>query len=245
MIFSPIISAWIMGAVGSAHCALMCGGAASLASGGVVQIGKKPRVGPLGVSLAYNGGRIASYSVAGIGAGAVGVALDKVPVVFGAEIALRIFAGVLLCAVGLYVSGAWRKGAVLERIGLPIWKRIEPYARRLVPIRSVTSALALGALWGFMPCGLVYAGLGIAVASGSPLLGGITMLAFGLGTLPALLMMGAFGVRLGKLAHHTIVRRVAGVTILLFGIFHVVAAGAQIAAPRTQPHACCLKHARA
>jgi sulfite exporter TauE/SafE len=96
-----------------------------------------------------------------------------------------------------------------------------------------------------MPCGLVYAALGIALASGSPVTGALAMIAFGVGTLPALLMMGMFGARLGSVAHRSIVRRVAGLTILLFGLFHVVAASAQAVAPRSIVHACCLaKQAR-
>jgi sulfite exporter TauE/SafE len=240
MMLASLASAWMMGTVGSTHCLVMCGGAASTISGSVVQLGRRPRVDPKVASLAYNAGRIGSYALAGSIAGAIGVALDHAPFVFGAEIALRVLAGLLLCAVGLYIAGAWQRGAAFERIGLPLWKRIEPLARRFIPIRSVSSAFALGALWGWIPCGLVYAALGVAVVTGSPVSGALTMIAFGVGTLPAMLVMGAFGARVGNLSRRAIVRRIAGVTILLFGIFHVVGAGAQVVAPAKQAHACCL-----
>jgi sulfite exporter TauE/SafE len=240
VIFATLVSAWIMGSVGSTHCVVMCGGAASTISGSVVKLGRKPRVTPTTASLAYNAGRIASYSVAGAIAGAIGIGIDRLPFVMGAEIALRFFAGLLLCAIGLYIAGVWRRGAAFERIGLPLWRRLEPFARRLIPIRSVGSALALGALWGWMPCGLVYAALGIALASGTPIFGALTMIAFGIGTLPALLLTALFGARLGVLANRAVVRRVAGITILLFGLFHVAAASAQVTMPLSKSHACCI-----
>ena len=240
MIVATLVSAWVMGSVGSTHCVVMCGGAASTISGSVVTLGRRPRVPPSTVSVAFNLGRIASYALAGAAAGSLGIVIDRIPYVFGAEIALRLLAGFLLCAVGLYVMGVWQRGVAFECVGLPLWRRIEPFARRLIPVRSISSALGLGALWGWMPCGLVYAALGIALASGSPAIGALSMMAFGLGTLPALLLMGIFGARLGASLQRSFVRRSAGVLILLFGVFHVIAAGAQASAPRTEKHACCL-----
>ncbi|MEO8876336.1 MAG: sulfite exporter TauE/SafE family protein [Polyangiaceae bacterium] len=245
MIVATLASAWVMGTVGSAHCAAMCGGAASTISGSVVQLGRRPRVSPAITSLAYNTGRVTSYAIAGVIVGTIGTVIDRVPFIFGAEVALRIAAGALLCAVGLYLTGFWQRGAAFERIGLPLWRRIEPFARRFVPIRSVWSALALGMLWGWIPCGLVYAALGVALASGSSLLGGLSMLAFGVGTLPARLLMGAFGARMGKYTRHALVRRVAGLTIILFGLFHIASASAQAFAPPAAKHACCTTHQRA
>jgi len=76
----------------------------------------------------------------------------------------------------------------------------------------------LGLLWGWLPCGLVYSVLVAALATGSALEGGALMLAFGLGTLPALLAMGMAAVRLKRFLQHLWVRRGSGLLVLTFGV---------------------------
>jgi hypothetical protein len=239
VISALLLSALAMGLLGSTHCVVMCGGIVSVLHGGLTQLGRERRAEATRLVLGYNAGRIASYATAGALAGAFGALVDRVPALHGAELGLRLGAGILMVGLGLFLAGAWRRFALIERAGVPLWRRIEPLARRLLPIRSLPAALGLGALWGWMPCGLVYAALGLALGTGSASAGALSMVAFGLGTLPTLLTMGALATRLALLLRVTWVRRAAGVVIVAFGLLHVVAASAQIARGPSAPHTCC------
>ncbi|MDM7322048.1 MAG: sulfite exporter TauE/SafE family protein, partial [Gammaproteobacteria bacterium] len=106
-----------------------------------------------------------------------------------------------------------------EQAGGVIWRRIEPFARRLLPVRSPRQALLLGFLWGWLPCGLVYSTLIWALASGSPAQGALLLLGCGLGTLPNLLLMGVFAAQLGRFLRKTVVRSLAGGAVALFGVY--------------------------
>ena len=130
----------------------------------------------------------------------------------------------MLLAQGLYLAGVWQGLARLERAGGRIWSHIKPWSRRLLPVDSASKAAALGALWGWLPCALVYSVLTIALASGHPVSGALTMLAFGLGTLPNLLAMGLAASRMRPLIRDVRVRRIAGALIIGFGAIGLVRA---------------------
>lgn len=239
MIGALVLSALVMGLLGSTHCVVMCGGVVSVLHGGLTQLGLEARAGARRLALGYNAGRIASYATAGAIAGAFGELVDHIPVLRGAELGLRLMAGLLMIGLGLYLAGAWRRFAMIERAGLPLWHRVEPLARKLLPVRSLPAALGLGALWGWMPCGLVYAALGVALGTGTASGGAAAMAAFGLGTLPMLLTMGAFASRVVAFLRVAWVRRAAGAVIVAFGLLHVVATSAQIAGGPSRSHSCC------
>jgi sulfite exporter TauE/SafE len=239
MIGALVFSAVMMGLLGSTHCVVMCGGVVSVLHGGLTQLGRAPRTRTVRLALGYNGGRVLSYATGGAIAGAFGAAVDRIPLLRGAELGLRLGAGLLMVGLGLYLAGAWKRFAIVERAGLPLWKLVEPVARRLLPVRSFPAALALGALWGWMPCGLVYAALGLALGTGSAGGGALTMAAFGLGTLPTLLAMGALASQVSAFLRVAWVRRTAGAVIVVLGALHVGAASAQIAQGPSCPHACC------
>jgi sulfite exporter TauE/SafE len=239
MTITFLVSALAMGLLGSTHCVVMCGGVVSLLSSGLTPLGRAPRVRSSRVALAYNAGRIASYAAAGAFTGAFGALIDGIPALHGAALGLRLGGGLLMVGLGLYLAGAWRRFAVIERVGLPFWRRIEPLARRLLPVRTLPAALALGALWGWMPCGLVYAALGLALGTGSASGGAVAMIAFGAGTVPMLLTMGTLATRVTLFLRVTWVRRAAGVVVLAFGLLHVVSASAQIVGGPSTRHACC------
>jgi sulfite exporter TauE/SafE len=93
-----------------------------------------------------------------------------------------------------------------------------------------------------MPCGLVYAALGLTLGTGGAAAGAVTMAAFGLGTLPTLLTMGAVALRVGRFAATGWVRRAAGAAIVAFGVLHLAAASAALSARDGAPHACCAGH---
>jgi sulfite exporter TauE/SafE len=132
--------------------------------------------------------------------------------------ALFIAAQAMVILIGCYVAG-WSAAMLrLERAGSLLWRRIEPLRRRFFPIDSDARALGAGAVWGWVPCGLVYGMLPLAAVSGSPFAGALVMAAFGLGTLPGLVLAGAAARSLSSLRHSPWVRRAAGVAIIALGV---------------------------
>jgi hypothetical protein len=123
-----------------------------------------------------------------------------------------------MIALGLYLGGWWRGLAVIERAGAGLWRRIEPIGRRLLPIQSLTQAVAVGLVWAWLPCGLVYSVLILALGTGSPGQGPLLMLAFGLGTLPNLLGIGLLAGLASRYLAAVWLRRTAGLLVMGFGL---------------------------
>ncbi len=214
------LAAFALGLAGSTHCVLMCGGVVGVLCAGL-PVEARPR--PLPYLLAYNLGRIGSYTVAGLLAGGLGAIAQGLWPVAGAQLALKAVAGALMLGAGLYLAGVWPLFARLEALGAPLWERLRPAAQALLPVRSPRHALALGALWGWLPCGLVYTALALALSAGSASAGALTMLAFGLGTLPMLLAMSAAAGALSSLVRRTPVRRAVGLALGVMGVLSLVA----------------------
>jgi len=168
--------------------------------------------------LAFNIGRVASYSAAGGIAGAFGAGSLLLGPQQPIQTVLYLAANLLLIGLGLYVAGLSRAVTALERVGAVVWRRIAPFAGRLLPVRNSGQAFALGGLWGWLPCGLVYSILTAALASGHPINGALTMAAFGLGTLPNLIALGYFADRIRPVLQRRGVRLAAGSMIIGFGI---------------------------
>ena len=208
-----LISAMIVGLLGGGHCVGMCGGIV-----GAVSLSLPGRRSPLGYLVAYNAGRIASYAIAGVFAGMLGASSLFLNRLFPVEKLLYLLASLMLVGLGLYLAGWWQGVLVLERAGSLLWRRLQPVSKKLLPLRSVPQAFALGLVWGWLPCGLVYSVLVAALATGSALQGGLLMLAFGLGTLPTLMAMGLAAVRLKTFLQHVAVRRMSGLLVLGYGL---------------------------
>jgi len=221
MLELSLMAALLVGLLGGGHCVGMCGGIVAAVT--VTLPKRQPKVGYL---LAYNLGRIASYSAAGVLAGAVGASSFFLQQVLPVEKILYALASLMLIVLGLYLAGIWHGVTRLEWLGSLLWQRLQPLSRRFLPVQSLSQAFALGTLWGWLPCGLVYSVLVAALATGSPARGGLLMLVFGLGTLPTLLAMGMAAVRLKTLLQNFWVRRVSGLAVLgfgLVGLFHIAA----------------------
>lgn len=200
---------FVAGLMGAGHCIGMCGGI-------VTALGaKSPSADTL---LGYNIGRLLSYSLAGAIAGAFSLIITDATDLPLAPI-LRSMAAVLLILMGLYIAGWWRVLVGLERAGNIIWQRIQPLAIRLGKPDHFTSAIGVGMLWGWLPCGLVYSALSQALASGSPARGAILMAAFGLGTLPAMLAGGWFSHHIANWLQSRSLRRVMGLIIIFLGLW--------------------------
>ncbi|MCX7179334.1 MAG: sulfite exporter TauE/SafE family protein [Proteobacteria bacterium] len=208
------LSVFLIGLLGGTHCIAMCGGIVSAIT---VQLPGQRTAWSL--HLAYNLGRILSYTAAGAAMGAVGslglLLNDVLPVQMG----LYIAANLMLVVLGLYLSGLTQMLGFLERIGQRLWVRIQPLTQHFLPARSIVQALPLGMLWGWLPCGMVYSVLAAALLTGSALRGAGLMLAFGLGTLPNLLLAGMLLKHLREITRHRAVRLVSGMLVLGFGVF--------------------------
>jgi len=213
MIELSLIGAFLVGLLGGGHCAGMCGGIV----GAVTMTLPKSRP-KIGFLLAYNLGRISSYALVGVIAGAIGASSFFLEHVLPIERILYGLASVMLMVLGLYLAGIWHGVTKLEKIGSIVWKKLQPLSKRFLPVTTISQAFLLGTIWGWLPCGLVYSVLVAALVTGSPTQGGILMLAFGLGTLPVLLAMGMAAVGLKAWLQNIWVRRGSGLIVLGFGV---------------------------
>ncbi|MBU1664551.1 MAG: sulfite exporter TauE/SafE family protein [Gammaproteobacteria bacterium] len=210
------LAVFLTGLLGGAHCVGMCGGIVAAIS---LQPGGKQ---PFTFHLAYSAGRIASYSAAGALAGLIGSAAFLSDTLYPVQQGLYFLAQVVLILLGLYLAGLNQSVLILERVGGVVWRRVQPLLARVMPIRSLPQALAAGALWGWLPCGLVYSVLVSALASGGAGQGATLMLLFGLGTLPNLLLMGWAAASLREWVRRVWVKRVAGLGVALMGVWGLV-----------------------
>ncbi|WP_020680335.1 sulfite exporter TauE/SafE family protein [Marinobacterium rhizophilum] len=208
---ASIGTALILGLLGGAHCIGMCGGIAAT----VGMTRPDSRAGALILLLGYNGGRLLSYALAGALLGGLGVLVADGT----ATLILRTLAGLMLVAMGLYIAQWWKGLLHLERAGSGLWRYIRPFASRFLPARTPLQALALGLLWGWLPCGLVYSTLIWASAAGHWQTSALLMFCFGLGTLPAMLATGLMAAQLRQLLAHRLTQQLAGGLIILFGLF--------------------------
>ena len=196
------LSLFLLGLASGVHCVGMCGGfVAAFSSRKVIAIqsaGRRWRS-----LLAFNAGRITSYSIAGAIAGVLGGQFARL---LDAQTALYILANLMFIAIGLHLAGVTSL-SIVERIGAPLWRRLQPLAARALQ----GGDYAAGLLWGWIPCGLVYGALAVAAFAGTAAGGALAMAAYGLGTLPWL-MAGGF-----VLTKAT--RTVAGATVLAFGVY--------------------------
>ena len=209
------LSVFVVGVFSGVHCLGMCGGiVAALSFGMTEQAGFARKVGFLAL---YNLGRITSYTFAGVLVGWIGAITTQQFASHNLHQILQTISGVFMILMGLYLARWWLILTRLEKVGGFVWRRIEPVARRFIPIRGYPQALLVGILWGWLPCGLVYSMLSMSLTSSSAVQGGLIMLSFGLGTLPNLMLMGLFASSLQKFMQHRYVRIVAGLLVIVMG----------------------------
>jgi hypothetical protein len=181
--------------------------------------------------LAFNAGRIASYAIAGALAGTLGGALaglgqgwvisETTPV----RTALFLLANLMIIFTGLYLMGVPQLLAPLEKAGGHLWRHLSPHAQKLLPLRTLSHAAWFGMLWGWIPCGMVYAMLLTAMSAGSAASGAMTMFAFGAGTLPVMLGTGWSAGRLRGWTRRPRVRLAAGMAVVAMGVFGLARIG--------------------
>ena len=211
-------SAFLLGLFTTLHCVGMCGGIIGALSLSLPAKIRDNKAQLLFFVATYNIGRISSYALAGLLAGAIGsTAFTSAGFEQGHQL-LKYVATAMMVAVGLYLSGWLPQLANVERMGVPLWKKIEPFGRRLLPISTPLKALSYGLIWGWLPCGMVYFVLVWALSAGNAIQGALLMLAFGLGTLPTLLAAGFMTSRLTRFAANPKVRSIVGLLIIAMAI---------------------------
>lgn len=210
-VFPVLAAAFITGMLGSAHCFGMCAGLSGLFAVNVQVLSLRSQ---LLLAVAYNLGRVLSYAFLGAAIALLGESI--VASMPGIAAPVRLASGLLIIIVGLQVAFGWRFLAPVEKAGAELWKHIAPAAKGLLPVTSIPQALGLGLLWGWLPCGLVYSVLLLAATTANALNGGLVMLAFGIGTMPAMI---ATGLSASKLSQFMSRRRLtAGLLIVLLGL---------------------------
>jgi sulfite exporter TauE/SafE len=168
--------------------------------------------------LAYNVGRLGFYVLLGVIAGAGGAILTRATGVGTGLMVLRLLAGLLVIAIGLNLLFNWSSIRFIEEAGANLWRRVSPLARRVLPVTTLPKAFAAGLLWGALPCGLVYSAVALAATSGTIAGGGLTMLAFWIGTTPALLLAGTSAERLARWKSKRLFRQLAGGVMIAVGM---------------------------
>jgi len=209
------LSAFTIGFLGSAHCIGMCGGITTMLTSAIpAQQSRASLV------IAYHIGRISTYTLIGAIVGFTGsIAAKNVGIPLSG---LRLFAGVFLVFLGLYL-GQWLMWiARVEKLGQKLWRYLSPISKRFIPVDNTKKALSLGALWGWLPCGLIYSTLTWALASNSALQGAGIMFSFGLGTLPALVTISLGLLHVKKLLTNPIFRKSMALLVLLYGIYTII-----------------------
>jgi sulfite exporter TauE/SafE len=217
-------AAFTLALLGAVHCVGMCGGFV-----GAIQFNRAPSVSPAQLSAGYHAGRLTSYTAGGALIGAIGgglYATDVLPI----QVFLLGLGSVALLAIGVSMFGRSKLLKRLEPLGLAIWRVMAPLARHVVPPRRPLHAWVAGVAWGWIPCGMVYAALPLALTAGGPLQGALVMLGFGVGTLPGLLAVDVGAARLAAIGPvhaanagawsgglRARVRPIAGAAIVVFG----------------------------
>lgn len=206
------------GLASGVHCVGMCGGiVAAFDARKVIPVVPAGRSWPR--RLAFNAGRLTTYSAAGAVAGAIGAAAYASGALPSQGV-LQVVASIVLVVIGLHLAGAGRLLAPVEALGAPLWRRLQPAAARLMQAPGPAASFSAGLAWGWLPCAMVYAALSAAAFSGGPAQGALAMAAFGLGTLPFLLAAGWLARRLQRW------RLAIGGVVLGFGVYGLAHAGA-------------------
>jgi hypothetical protein len=211
--------AFAMGLISSLHCIGMCGSIIGSLTLSLPAEIRQDKVKLFSFVLNYNVGRISSYALAGALIGLLDMLLS-LPFAQGhGHRVLQLLSAAVMASAGLYIAGLFPRFAYIEKIGSKFWKKIEPFGRKLMPVKTRTHAFLFGMVWGWLPCGLVYAALALAATSGNSLKSSLTMLSFGLGTLPAVIGVGIMTATLTKLSRMKHFRLLVGLFMITLALF--------------------------
>lgn len=214
MTFQLAIAAVTLGLLSSGHCLFMCGGISQALSS---QTKDKSWLN----TLLFHSGRISCYALLGLLLGSV---IHQIAMEYHllAKV-LRHLSGVLLILIGLYIAGADRFLKVVEKRFAFIWKGLQPAVKKVLGMQRLHHAYALGFLWGFLPCGIIYSTLLWASTTTQGASASLVMLLFGLGTVPSFLVLGFFGEQLMTMLRRKQLRNLIGGLFVVFGLWTIAA----------------------
>jgi sulfite exporter TauE/SafE len=213
-----LVAAFMAGLLGSGHCFGMCGGIA----GSLGALSGKSESGPAVPALQFNLGRMVSYALLGALAGGIlGIAGDLMALKSAGKW-LRALTAFMVLLIGLRFLIGWRGLDLLERGGAGLWKKVMPLAMRISQRHDWAGRLGLGLCWGLLPCGLVYTVLMTAASTGSAIGGSAIMVAFGIGTLPAMLGLTMAAPALATFLGDRLVRRIVGFSLVVLAAWMVL-----------------------
>ncbi|GHD59128.1 sulfite exporter TauE/SafE family protein [Jeongeupia chitinilytica] len=210
-----LLALFLAGLLGGGHCLGMCSGVVTAFSLQLPAGARWP------YHLGFNAGRIAGYALIGALLGTVG-SFSVLLQLQLLKTVLFVLAQLLMIALGVYLAGWANWLTRIERLGVPVWQRVQPLLRRALPIRRWPQTLWVGLLWGWLPCGLVYTASITALATASPLKGMLAMLSFGLGTLPNLLLIGSMTQRLQRVFRHRWARNLIGASFVVWALWQLM-----------------------
>ncbi len=243
-----VAGVFIASLLGSLHCAGMCGAFLAIAVTGIGP--NRPRQAPL--QAAYHGGRLITYTILGVAAGAAGQLLNLTSTLAGVRPVAAALAGATLLAFGLF--SLLRIYGVAPRLPVPaiLQRLISAGHRRAFNRPPIIRAALIGLLTTLLPCGWLYAFVITAAGTASPWRGGLTMAVFWLGTLPVMIALGATVRRFtGSLGRHLPV--ITCLALMGLGLFTLInrsrldpaalarnagAAAVAIPNPQTTPPCC-------
>lgn len=211
MTWALFLAAFSMGLFGSPHCLGMCGGIVTAFGLSMQHVSDSKKN---GLILTYHLGRLISYALLGLIASLVGVAIFQSIM---SNSAPRIVLGAVLVLIGLAMLGLPLFNE-LEKFGMRFWQSLAPLRKKVFPIDSFGKALFAGLLWGFLPCGLVYGALMMAIAGNNIATGAALMFVFGLGTMPMLIATQKTVGMLQSSIKNFRLRQINGVIMMLSGL---------------------------
>lgn len=201
-----------MGLFGSLHCLGMCGGLSAALGFGIAPVHRSRLL------LLASLGRVLSYGAIGLMAGGLVQSLPQSPYP-------RLLAALMLILTGLYIASWWNLLARFEKLGAGLWRRLEPWRKRCLPINSAPKAVLFGLLWGALPCGLVYSALVYAAAGAADkqmaaaVVAALGMIAFGVGTSPAVLIGSFMATQVKTWLQNPLLKPLLGALYISFGIW--------------------------
>jgi len=211
------INAFLVGLFSTLHCIGMCGGIIGAITFSLPAEVRESRWRLAPYISAYNLGRITSYMLAGAIAGMLGHIFSDSFQQNG-HLVLQTLATLLMVAIGLYLAGWFPRFVAVERMGQPLWNKLEPVSRKLLPVKSPFHAYLFGMIWGWLPCGLVYSALLWSTSAEATVNGALFMLAFGIGTLPTVLTAGILTGWFMRLSRLPYLRPIVGITIIIIAL---------------------------
>jgi len=224
--FSALLTAFLVGLLGSGHCFGMCGGIAAGLGSLPVRDETDTESRPKAITaVLFNIGRIISYAGLGLISAWILAHVGEVLNVPKWSMILRLMTAIMIFLIGLQFLFNWQLLGGIERVGARVWKHVLPLAVKASTLPGGSGRLLLGLCWGLLPCGLVYSVLLTASAAGSPVGGALVMFAFGVGTLPSMLGMSLAAPTLAAMLSDQWTRKLMGAALIFLAVLSVALMG--------------------